>query len=452
MLQNTIILCLELPKDRFDLDESIFLFDSGLNWDKNSVFGLNHLLLTEINFLKKFNAKGLDSLIFNFSYSFEITDKKATKISSYLVLKHKNFYSYLNPNIVNDNTAFNGYTGIPREKSRLGFNSGETNASGFGYKNQNILFQIGRGRENWSAGNEIGLALSKNSPSYDYFKFIYEKNKIRFIYFHGFLENIDAHNRYISGKGFEFTNKKSLILGFSEIIIYSGLNRPIDFAYFNPTSSHLEIELNDRQNLLGPDDANAVWQLSFDFLIRPNIRLSSNLIVDELTMDKIELDSGKVSGLGFSSRLSIFKKFNDQLLTFYGKYISVGTHTFRHAHGYNNFVQRGLPLGWKYGSDGYKIAIGINYYNADNLIINSSLGKLLVGSSRITINQYEPFYNDYKSGPFPSGNSKNNYIFNIKLNYRYDKKNNIYISYETFNNIDSLIRNIFNIGFQKYLF
>ena len=65
MLQNTIILCLELPKDRFDLDKSKFLIDSGLNWDKNSVFGLDHLLLTEINDLKKFNTQGLDSLIFN---------------------------------------------------------------------------------------------------------------------------------------------------------------------------------------------------------------------------------------------------------------------------------------------------------------------------------------------------------------------------------------------------
>ena len=55
--------------------------------------------------------------------------------------------------------------------------------------------------------------------------------------------------------------------------------------------------MNDRQNLLGPDDANAVWQLSFDVLIKPNVRFSSNLIVDELTIDKIELDSGKVSGL-----------------------------------------------------------------------------------------------------------------------------------------------------------
>ena len=79
--------------------------------------------------------------------------------------------------------ATQGYQG---KKSRLGFNSGETNASGFGYKNQNILFQIGRGRENWSAGNEIGLALSKNSPSYDYFKFIYEKIKLDLFIFMAF--------------------------------------------------------------------------------------------------------------------------------------------------------------------------------------------------------------------------------------------------------------------------
>ena len=54
------------------------------------------------------------------------------------------------------------------------------------------------------------------------------------------LENI---NRYITARGFEWTNKKSLIIGFSETVIYSGENRQFDIGYFNPISSHLEIEL-----------------------------------------------------------------------------------------------------------------------------------------------------------------------------------------------------------------
>ena len=42
------------------------------------------------------------------------------------------------------------------------------------------------------------------------------------------------------------------------MVVYSGENRTIDFSYFNPISTHLEIELNDRQNDLGSDNGNGV--------------------------------------------------------------------------------------------------------------------------------------------------------------------------------------------------
>ena len=58
-------------------------------------------------------------------------------------------------------------------------------------------------------------------------------------------------NRYITARGFEWTNKKSLIIGFSETVIYSGENRSFDIGYLNPISSHLEIELNNRLNIIG---------------------------------------------------------------------------------------------------------------------------------------------------------------------------------------------------------
>lgn len=452
LLYTSCLFCIELPARRFNIDQAIFLFDAGRDWDKNSVFGLNHLLINKIKSLDKFNEHSLDSLIKNSSVGLKITKSKDVEFFGHFILKHKNFYSYLNPRIVTNHKAFNGYTGIPRNTSRYGFNSGETNFSGFGFKNENVLFQIGRGRESWSAGNGIDLVLSKNSPSYDYFKFLYEQNNFRFIYFHGFLENIENYNRYITGKGLEIKNNKSMILGFSEIIIYSGYNRPIDFAYFNPTSSHLEIELNDRQNLLGPDDANAVWQLSLDYLIKSNIRFSSNFIIDELTIDKVELDSGKVSGIGLSSRLSYFKKFNNHLITLYGKYIYVGTHTFRHTHGYNNFIQRGLPLGWKFGSDGYSFAIGCNYFNTNNIIVTANVSKNLIGASTVYKSQYETFTNNYKDGPFPSGIIDEISLIDIKFQYKYDSKTNFYLDFISENNKTSNLKREINIGFFKDIF
>ena len=167
-----------------------------------------------------------------------------------------------------------------------------------------------------------------------------------------FLENIDSHNRYLVGKGLEWRNLK-LIFSVSEISIYSGLRRPSDLSYLNPLSSHLEVEFNNRQNEIGTDSGNAVWQISTDLIPVKNIRFSSNFVVDELIFDKIELDSGKANGIAYSFRLAFTNELtNNSLFTFDIFYINVGSNTFRHEDGYNNFVHRSLPLGWEFGSDG----------------------------------------------------------------------------------------------------
>ena len=83
-------------------------------------------------------------------------------------------------------------------------------------------------------------------------------------YFNKF-QNYSAIFRIQLFNSFSEIKNKYLLIGLSEVIIYSGHNRPIDFAYFNPMSTHLEIELNDRQNNIGTGNGNGVWQLSFSF-------------------------------------------------------------------------------------------------------------------------------------------------------------------------------------------
>ena len=130
---------------------------------------------------------------------------------------------------------FSGYSGIPRDIERYGFSSGETDISGIAYENDWMILQYGRGRQSWGAGDDIQLALSEKSNSYDYGMLDLDFEKLRVRYFHGYLETDSlANNRYITGRGIEWNNGKYLLIGLSEVIIYSGQNRPIDFAYFNP--------------------------------------------------------------------------------------------------------------------------------------------------------------------------------------------------------------------------
>ena len=136
---------------------------------------------------------------------------------------------------------------------------------------------------------------------------------------------------------------------------------PIDFSYLNPISTHLEIELNDRQNRSGIDEGNGVWQLSLDYLIMDNLRFSFNYLFDEFILDRSQKNEGKGSGRAYSFKTaySLREEENSSILC-HLSIISVGTNTFRHGKGNNNFVQRGSPLGWTVGSDSREMNLGFD--------------------------------------------------------------------------------------------
>jgi len=282
--------------------------------------------------------------------------------------------------------------------------TGETDMAGIGYENDWMILQWGRGRQSWGAGNDIQLTISEDSPAYDYGLLSLDFGRLRVRYFHGFLEEESDYNRYITGRGIEWTNKKSFLVTLSEIVIYSGINRPLDIAYLNPISTHLEIEMNERQNESEFASGNGVWQASVDCLLRHNLRLSGNVLFDEFTLDighELEEGEGHSNAVSFRTVWSPMI-FDDVYTSFFTDYIRVGTHTFRHMISYNNFVQRGLPLGWQAGSDGDQYRVGLNMFNNSNLITKLTFGGRRAGEETITIDPYEP-YPHFQETPFPSG-------------------------------------------------
>ena len=96
--------------------------------------------------------------------------------------------------------------------------------------------------------------------------------------------------------------------------------------------------------------------------------------------------------------------------------VYVGTPTFRHNYGTNNFVHGGKPLGWRGGSAGFEICMGANYFNKKDIIISFASGFAQNGDETITQRIFDK-YGTYLQGPFPSGSRKN---------YRYNQASFIY--------------------------
>ena len=319
-------------------------------------------------------------------------------------MRNKNFYAYYYAKINKSGSSFKNAI------FKIDF-------SGIGYQNEWLSFKIARGREKWGSGENIELALSHDSKAYDYIALRSNYGKIRVKYIHGFLENnpVDI-NRYITARGIEWNNNKSLILGLSETVIYSGENRLLEFAYINPISSHLEIELNDRLTRIGTASANGVWQFHSDMLISNRIRFSLNYLYDEFVLDK-NIEVNKENGRAYSFRISYIAYENKRhFLSFYSQNILIGTPVFRHFSGNNNFIQHESPLGWHRGSDTKEYSLGFNFSNINSFITSFDFGMTYSGDENILNRPYDA-YKDYIKDSFPSGIIKKNKFFNFNFDW-----------------------------------
>ena len=391
--------------------------DHGIGWRSNSSFP--HFRLEHLN--KKIEPIINDSSNINLRLG-AISNNKDIGLLSYSRFSFKNVYAFAYNRIVTNPSSFDRFSGKAREVSRFGFNSFETDQSGIGYHKDNFFIQFGRGRQIWGVGNDMQISLSKYSNPYDYGIISFLHNNYKFVYFHGYLENIEGWNRYINGRGIEYNNYNNFLMSLSEIIIYSGKNRPFDFAYLNPISFHFEIEMNKRQNNLELSDgsANAIWQFSIDYFSKNKFRISFNFLIDELVIDKIEREAKKDNGLGYSLKISksVLNK-GYSALSFYATSIAIGTHTFRHDVGTNNFVNRGRPLGWQGGSDSKQGSIGFTFKTKSSLIIDGEIIKYTFGKESLIKSSYLPYqeFSDYLDTSFPSGLVKTNYITKLRIQY-----------------------------------
>jgi len=432
----------EIPNEFFEFQINKIENNLGENWHENTTFG-------PVRF--KHNFENNDSLKVSARFgTFIAKNQKMLYAYGHFTFK-KYFHGYLYPRIVNSPDDFRGYSGVPRDISRGGFTSGETDMSGISFENKWMIIQFGRGRQSWGAGNDIQLHLSEMSNSYDYGMLDLDFGKLKVRYFHGFLEaDSNSVNRYITGRGIEWNNQKNLLIALSESTIYSGENRPIDFSYFNPMSTHLEIELNDRQNFLGSDSGNGIWQLSLDYLLMEKIKLSGNYLFDEFTLDQKQKDDGKGSGNAFSYKVLFvpIKTVNSILLCYFSS-ISVGTHTFKHENGNNNFVQRNDPLGWHIGSDSRERKVGINWFYQNKILTNINMGIRNIGENNFIQNPYRA-YIDYLDRPFPSGAVENIKFISFKCQW-WLKTNMSLFSEISYNKSDKTGDNINgNLGIDLY--
>lgn len=416
VLLPCILFSNSLSKSYFNYCLDQYSYDLGENWNTLTLFS-DFIYSKENRIIRSLT---LENYINN-------KPEYYIKFNGYLNFK-KHFYFYFNLNQRSNNSGI--------QNSKIGF------------INDWVNIEYGKGTENWGSGHKIELALSHYSEPYNFYKLSSDYGNLRVSYLHGFLERLNnTVNRYLVAKGLEWTNKKSLLIGFSETIIYSGKNRTMDIAYLNPLNTHLEVELNNRliNNEVG--NTNAVWQFHLDYNLKKKVRASFNYLIDEFVLDpKIEV--GKENGVAYSTRIAfpinIDKKYS--IVAHFQK-IKIGSSTFRHGNGYNNFVNSSKPLGWRKGSDLIEQSTGITFSNKKSILFEISYGDIKTGGENILNNSYKT-YQDYLKGPFPSGEIIKDKFLDLNIKYFIQ---NYYLSLDInfFNNSENQSRICIGRYFKK---
>ncbi len=144
---------------------------------------------------------------------------------------------------------------------------------------------MGRDNQNWSPSVGDGLLFSGQSPALDKIGLSTQIGYFQFNYFSAVLDKIfdpDSGafaNRYISAHSLSFKHPKGFELGFSETVIYGGINRSFEFYYLNPILPYYVEQFN--QDV--PD--NILWSLTFDLSFWKNKEFYGELLIDDFQYD-----------------------------------------------------------------------------------------------------------------------------------------------------------------------
>ncbi len=336
--------------------------------------------------------------------------------------------------MTNDPTSLQHFTGRPREIRRFGLNAAEFDYAALSYHNNWLTVQFGRGRQAWGAFESNNLVLSSNSPAYEHLMLEARYKRYKGRFFYGFLESIMANdsniNRYLVGHAIEYSNHRNLLIGFSELIIFSGIDRPLDLSFLNPFLPAIEVELNDRTNKqVGPESSNAVWSLLVDWMVIPGLRVSANFTIDEFQFDNKDREKGRPDAIAYHLKTAYSKTIGSIGVTTFFDYSRIGTFTFSHFQSSNNFVSRGLPIGSELGNDSDRLQLGVRLLLPIRVIFSSSFGIQRSGERNLLNNPYLAFSEEeFQAGPFPSGTVQKTHFIDWRINYSVKKNIEIDVS------------------------
>lgn len=257
-----------------------------------------------------------------------------------------------------------------------------------------IFGSVGRSYLIWGPQQRDALLISDNSPAFDRIWLGYEHRFFRFDYVIARLDDI-RHNdstlvRYFSAHRLSFRKKGVFEFGLSEVALYGGYNRSLEWRYLNPFLLYYweQYNLRSDDNLFLGLDASIFWP--------KRCRAFGELMIDDFQIDF----KSEPHQVGYKLGIDAMEPFGLSRLFSSVSYTRVNTTVYGQNRLQNLYLNAGQPIGYFGGNDQDRAMALLRYHVSTSCDLELELQYNRRGEGRIELHSSSAVPKGVK---FPSG-------------------------------------------------
>ena len=271
---------------------------------------------------------------------------------------------------------------------------------------------IGRNQLFWGTGFRGSVGISNNSPPFDLVLLSGKFGKIKGTAFTAQLDHMwhdqgprrYLTSRYLAGHRLDYQMNDYIEFGISELILYGGESRSVEWQYFNPILPYYASQFNaDR-------DDNVMF--IFEGAIRPcnGFRLYAEQLIDDAQYVRADDPNAFAWLLG----LEWNRVLQSRRLGIRSEYARVNRWAYTHLVQENQFTHFGAIIGHPIGTDADLAFLEGNYLLDVDTRVSVFFEHGRHGEGGVA-DRYRG--EDFRAIPFPSGIIECRYSFGFKLVY-----------------------------------
>jgi len=295
-----------------------------------------------------------------------------------------------------------------------------------------IGLKFGRDFLRWGAGRSGTLLFSDAARPMDQIGLNIHYGPFHYSFVAGTLDPMNYHaetldtleinsiRRYVSAHRLDarfFNNKIQCAI--TEVILYGGKHRTLDWRYLNPFLSYHAESNNDA------DQANTMGSLDLTIWPEDGTELYGSLLIDDIQVEKTgpgDLEPDEIGWL-------VGGRISDPILTIgtsiFTEYVKVANRTYKTLKFWETFQHRNVPLGYPLGNDFDRFELGCSQWFNESIWAKISWAGIRRGEGGI----FTPFDTPWMQytveegyhEPFPSGVIEKGNEVNVSVRYNQNR-------------------------------